>query len=304
MVPAIPPDACEVALLLADITGSTPLFERIGEAAAVRQIGECLERLKAIAGREGGQFIRSRGDDVLCTFADSCSALRAARAMLASCAAGPLAIHAGGHFGHIIQTSTDLFGDAVNLTARLAGLAKPGELLVSRGFVDRLERGEGSFFRLLDDVTFKGRHAPTEVYSLLEDSRTTTTEIVLGIRSHGRQPLPSVSVTLRYREGAHQCRDQQVLSIGRSPDCDIVIEQLWVSRKHATLAVSHGKVQLEDRSASGTYVTMGNGQELFMHRDIALLTGSGTISPAVRPNDEGAEVLYYQILRGEQEIPN
>src|SRR5262249_22733469 len=116
-------DASEVALLLADITGSTPLYEEVGDAAALGQIGESLERLRSIVTEEGGTFLRSKGDDVLCLFADPCSALRAARRMLSQQSTGSLAIHAGVHFGPVIHAHDDIFGDAVNLTARLAAIA-------------------------------------------------------------------------------------------------------------------------------------------------------------------------------------
>ena len=78
----------EVAILLADVTGSTPLYEAIGDAAAARQIVACRDGLQSIITRRGGTFIQSRGDDVLCTFAEPSSALRAAREMLAQSSAG------------------------------------------------------------------------------------------------------------------------------------------------------------------------------------------------------------------------
>jgi adenylate cyclase len=292
----MPSGSSEVALLLADIAGSTPLFEQIGDAAAVQQIGECLDRLKSIAGREGGTFIRSRGDDVLCTFTDPGSALRAAREMLSGQSAGPLSVHAGLHFGPVIETHDDLFGDAVNLTARLAALAQPGEMLVSRGFIDRLSERESRSFRLLDQLVFKGRDAPAEVYSLIEDDGTTHTEIMLARKSGSRALASELIATLRYGEDSRRCRDGEIVLIGRSPDCNLVMAQPWISRMHAILTVRRGKVHLEDRSSSGTYVTMGRGQEFFMHRESALLTGSGIISPTMRASEAGAEILHYEIM--------
>jgi adenylate cyclase len=292
----MPQNPLEVAVLLADISGSTPLYERLGDAAAVLQIGECLDRLRSIADREGGTFIRSRGDDVLCTFTDPAGALRAARDMVFGRSFGPLAVHAGGHFGQVIQAHDDLFGDAVNLTARLAALAQPGELLVSRGFIDWLPEKESRSFRLLDNLAFKGRDAPAEVYSLLRDDGSTHTEIVVSRTVGGQSIASQPIVTLRYKEGSRQCRDREILSIGRSPDCDVVIAQPWISRMHATVVVRRGKVHLEDRSSSGTYVTIGSGQEIFMHRESALLTGSGIISPTMRAAEGGAEILRYEII--------
>lgn len=293
----MPGSSDEVTILLADITGSTPLYENAGDAAAARQVADCLDCMKTIAKQEGGAFIRSRGDDILCTFAIPASALKAARLMLFQLSAGPLAIHAGMHFGRTIQTRDDLFGDAVNLTARLAACAKPGELLASRSFLDRLAEPDIRSFRALDHMIFKGRNVATEVYSFLAEAGAASTEMVASHGSGNQHAGRDMMVMLRYQADSWQYRDRDIISIGRSPDCDLVIGQPWISRKHAVLTVRRGKVQLDDQSSSGTYVTMRDGEETFLHRETALLTGAGNISPARRPTDAGAEVIHYEIIR-------
>jgi adenylate cyclase len=291
-----------VALLLADITGSTPLYERVGDAAALGRINECLDRLRSIVAEEGGTFLRSRGDDMLCYFREPGAALRAAHRMQSREWTGPLAIHAGVHFGPVIHAQDDIFGDAVNLTARLAATAKPGEVLVSQAFVDQLSESDTRNLQVLDSMTFKGKSAATRVYSLLEADADPRTEMAFGegaghTRSRQRTGVADVTVTLRYGGRTLHCKDRASLSIGRATDCDVVIAQLWVSREHATIAVRRGRVQLDDRSSSGTYVSMHDGSELFMRRESAFLTGSGTISPAMRPTDARAELIHYEVVR-------
>jgi hypothetical protein len=215
---------------------------------------------------------------------------------------GCLAIHAGVHFGAVIRTSNDIFGDAVNLTARLAATAKPGEVLVSQAFVDQLPESDTCNLRILDSITFKGKSAATRVYSLLEADADPRTEMALGpdsgqTRLRERRPVADVTVTLRYGDLTVHCKDRTSLSIGRATDCDVVIAQLWVSREHATVAVRRGKVQFEDRSTAGTYVSTHDGHELFMRRESMFLTGSGTISPAVRPTDARAALIHYEVVR-------
>jgi class 3 adenylate cyclase len=295
-------DKPEVALLLADITGSTPLYEKVGDAAALGRINDCLRRLRSIVAHEGGMILRSKGDDLLCYFADPCAALRAARQMQSREGTDCLAIHAGVHFGPVIRTSDDIFGDAVNLTARLAAAAKPGEVLVSQAFVDQLSDSDTCNLRILDTITFKGKSAATRVYSLLDADVDARTEMAFGsgaghTRLRQRTGAADVSVTLRYGGRTLHCTERTSLSIGRATDCDVVIAQLWVSREHATIAVRRGQVQLDDRSSSGTYVAMHDGSELFMRRESAFLTGSGTISPAMRPTDARAELIHYEVVR-------
>ncbi len=292
----------DVAILLVDITGSTPLYEAIGDAAAARQIGACLENLQSIIARQRGDFILSRGDDVLCTFADPGAALQAAREILSKAPTGQLAIHGGLHFGPVVRARGDIFGDAVNLTARLAALARPGEILLSRSIVDHLPAAERSSLRLLDHMTFKGKSAPTEIYALVPEDGAGRTEAVFGhgsghTRTRYQRAVPEVSVTLRYADRSRSCGEQASLSIGRADECDVVIGRSWISRQHVLVTVRRGKVQLEDRSSSGTYVSMRDGYEFFMRRETVVLTGSGTISPAVRPTDANAEVIHYEIVR-------
>jgi class 3 adenylate cyclase len=299
----------EVAILLVDITGSTPLYEAIGDAAAERQIGACIEVLRSIIARRQGAFILSRGDDVLCTFDDPNLALRAAREMLSQAPTAQLAIHGGLHVGPVVHARGDIFGDAVNLTARLAALARPGEILISRRFVEGVPAAESPSLRLLDHMTFKGKSAPTEIYSLVPDDGAARTEAVFGhgsghTRTRYLRAVPEVSVTLRYADRAHACKEQESLSIGRADDCDVVIGRSWVSRQHAFVTIRRGKVQLEDRSSSGTYVSMRDGYEFFMRRETVLLTGAGTISPAVRPSDASAEVVHYEVVRSRRAKPH
>ena len=56
------------AVLLADITGSTSLYEKAGDDAAARQIGQCIDWMKDIVVHGHGVFVAAKGDDVLATF--------------------------------------------------------------------------------------------------------------------------------------------------------------------------------------------------------------------------------------------
>ncbi len=290
----------EVAILIADISGSVALYDDVGDTDALRLVGICLDNLRATVKREGGTFIRSKGDDVLAVFADASAALKAARAMLSQQMTGPsLAIHVGASFGHIIPARGDVFGDAVHMTARLASLAKPGEILASDSFVEQLPEADRRWLHPLDNITFKGKNAPTKVYTLLEEDtlvRTVVGNRQASIDAHTHErTVPEVTATLRYADKTFACPERTTLSIGRSAGNDVVIEQPWVSREHARLRVRRGKVQLSDQSSSGTYVSVQPGYEFLLKRETVLLTGSGIICPGVRPATPEAEVIHYEV---------
>ncbi|HEU0223753.1 MAG TPA: adenylate/guanylate cyclase domain-containing protein [Paracoccaceae bacterium] len=290
------PTLSEAALLLVDVTGSTRLYEEVGDSAAFDQIGQFLARLKAIASAEGGSVVLSKGDDLLCAFRSPSAGLRAVRQMLAI-ASGPLAIHAGLHYGAVVHAEGDVFGDAVNLTARLSAIAKPGEALVSRMLLDRLPPEEAALLSRLGNVAFKGKSAQIEVFSLVEEDPAARTE-VMAVPGLARRSFPDATLILHFSGRSQPCREAEVLAIGRATECDLLLGFSWVSRRHALVSVRRGKVQLQDVSSLGTYVTLEGGYELFLRRETVLLTGSGLISPALKPSDARAQTIRYEVLRG------
>jgi adenylate cyclase len=288
----------EVSLLLADISGSTPLYEEIGDSSAFNLVGACLDGLKEVLLAHDGVFISSKGDDVLGTFANASNALKTARAMLLQQADSPLDIHVGIHSGHIINFRGDVYGDTVNMAARLASLAKSGEILASGSFVDQLPSEEKRWFHALESITLKGKSASTRLYTLLEHGETERTRVVsIGISSHSdsQPPQSRKSVTLEYDGAEYRCTERKSLIIGRADECDLVIGKPWISRHHARINPRHGRIEFEDQSSSGTYVVTQDGFEFFLHRDNVLLTGSGIISPAVKPDADEAEIIRYQV---------
>jgi len=290
----------EVAILMADISGSSMLYDEIGDTDALRLVGICLDNMVAIVEREGGTFIRSKGDDVLAIFTDASDALEASRAMLSQQMIGPsLAIHVGATFGHVIRARDDIFGDSVNTAARLSSLAKPGELLVSDSLFERLPKTGQRRLDPLDTITFKGKGTSTRIYTLLEEGtlvRTVVSKNHTPVDTRNeKRATPAVTVTLRYADKTFACPERMTLSIGRSADNDVVIEQPWISREHAKLRVRRGKVQLTDLSSSGSFVSVQPGYEFLLKRETVLLAGSGTISPGLPPSAPEAEVIHFEV---------
>jgi adenylate cyclase len=296
------PQTAHVAILLADISGSTPLYEAAGDARAQRLIGSELLRLQAAIGDADGVCIRQKGDDVLGCFAEPSNAFRAVRAMFARPVDHPLRIHGGLHYGPIVRAGGDIFGEAVNLTARLAGLANADEVLFSKSFVDQLPSREAACLRPLDRIRLKGVSSPIEVYSFVDDDPALQTQVPLGtteIRPAPASWLPAAAVTIVLTHGrdSRRCGESQSMLIGRSDECDIVLSRPWISRKHAMLTVRDGKAVLADRSSAGTYVAIAGGHELLLRRESIVLTANGVISPAMPAGRPEAEPIRFEIIR-------
>ncbi|MDX8436596.1 FHA domain-containing protein [Mesorhizobium abyssinicae] len=288
------------AVLLADVVGSTPLYERIGDDAALQQVSDCLDTMREIVAQHGGDFIYSKGDDVLSLFESPEMALRAVCQISRQLTKGPLSARIGLHFGAVIRARGAIFGDVVNVTARLSSTANPGEVLISQSFFEGLTAGSRSALRLLDKMAFKGKQELFDVYTLRSDDGTLSPQIASRgtIIERRAVPPPQINLLIGYGDQSRSCRNNEFVTFGRSPECNIVIQWPWVSRHHATFTISNGKARLIERSSSGTFVSMGPDHEVFVRREDILLFGSGVISPGRRSSPGDTEVLHYEIVSG------
>ena len=99
----------KLAILFADVAGSTKLYETLGDAEALATIGRCLAVMKAVCDEHGGRIVKTIGDEAMAVFPLPANAAYAAIAMqtqisaMKTSAGAPLAIHIGFHFGPVID---------------------------------------------------------------------------------------------------------------------------------------------------------------------------------------------------------
>ena len=286
----------ECCVLLADVTGSTALYSSVGDVQALAAISSYIESIKSIIARHNGEFIHSRGDDILSIYLDPTDALAATRDVLKVRSEAGLSLHAGLHFGPVVRTEDDVYGDTVNIAARLSSTANTGEVLISGNFAD-LEHGKfKEELRFINHVEFKGKDEPTAVYAL-RPILVNATKTQIGQQTQFNTKLPvtevGVSVELTLNGKSYLCSDNQSMVLGRADHCDILDPSPWVSREHALLEVKGDKVNLTDRSSGSTYVKFGDGHEVSIVRESIMLTGSGVISLAL--STEAPNVKPYPI---------
>jgi len=106
--------------------------------------------------RHGGKPVKWLGDGVIFHFRDPGPGVRAALEMVDGLAATGLPpAHVGLHVGPVLFQAGDYFGQTVNLTARIADYARPGEVMVSRAAADT-SQGHGIEFGDIGEVELKG----------------------------------------------------------------------------------------------------------------------------------------------------
>ncbi|MCR6643576.1 MAG: adenylate/guanylate cyclase domain-containing protein [Terricaulis sp.] len=116
------------AIVAIDAAGYSRQSE-IDESVAIREISALSERIRAAAAAHGGRVFNTAGDGFMLEFGGAPGALAAAEEIISN---NRVPVRIGVHLGQVTQTpDEDLLGRGVNIAARLQGLAKPGEVLVS-----------------------------------------------------------------------------------------------------------------------------------------------------------------------------
>jgi adenylate cyclase len=144
------------AICFLDISGYTRLTQEMGDDAAAELAATVARLVQRSSVQHGGKTIKWLGDGVMFYFADPAPGVRSALEMAAALpAAGLPQVHVGLHAGPVLFQEGDYFGATVNLSARIADYARPGEVLVSQAVVDASNE-EGIAFVDVGPVELKG----------------------------------------------------------------------------------------------------------------------------------------------------
>lgn len=291
----MPASPATCAVLFVDISGSTRLYETLGDERALARVGGTLEILARVCADCGGRVIKTAGDGAMCSFATADAALRAACLMQEKTApeAGPEAkgygIHIGCHFGPVLESAGDLFGDTVNLAARVAGLAKVGQIITTADTVERLAPGQAARARRLDSVPLKGKRKTVEIFEFLwQDSDELT---AMGTRLELRR---AALLALEYESRTWRFEGPGELTLGRDGTCDIVVGDRKASRLHARIERRRDKFVLVDLSSNGTWVQFaGEAEMVVLRREELMLRASGLIGLGHSPTDGQAAPVKF-----------
>jgi adenylate cyclase len=272
------------AVLFADLSGSTSLYETLGNVAAADTVRAALERLSQGVRDGGGDVIKTLGDGVLAWFPGVDAAAEAAMAIQRRRDGRELPVRVGFHYGEAVHEPSDIFGDAVNVAARLASSAGADEILTSRESVSRLSEPLAARTRAVGVERFRGKAQATQVFQLLWDEDRNITRAV-GEREVFDQVLNemrALRLTFRGRERVVTPR-YMPFTFGRDPKASLSVNSDLVSRSHARLEFNHGKFVLSDHSTNGTYVAPEGGAEVLLRRESMPLAGRGTLGLGGRP---------------------
>jgi len=156
------------AILFADIADSTALTERLGDAAFRAKARDLDAALRTVIREQSGTPIEGKllGDGVLAVFTSARQAIEAALACAKAGAEASLPLHLGLHAGDVIREDDNVYGGAVNIASRIAGLSAAGEVLVSETVRSLARTSAGVSFEDRGEQSLKGVGEPVRVWAV------------------------------------------------------------------------------------------------------------------------------------------
>jgi len=276
----------EVAILFADVVGSTQLYEQLGDAKAREMVGRCLEIMREATETNGGSVIKTMGDEVMATFPTADDAMNAAKRMQEGISSdeslghsgGHVAIRIGCHYGTVVREHRDIFGSAVHTANRMTSQAKAKQIITTLSTVERLSPEWQSTARQIDVATVRGKADEVILFEVLWQPEEATSMLPT-------VPWSSNKKSARPRRLSLRCQGQEVtvgegrksVTLGRADDNDIVVKGNLISRLHARVEATRDRFTLVDESTNGTFVQTSDGEEIFVRRDNTVLSGEGVI---------------------------
>jgi len=289
----------EVAILFADVVGSTQLYDKFGDTKASETVANCLGIMKDATHQYNGTVIKTIGDEVMSTFSTVEEAMGAAVTMQTRITADnreegriPVSIRIGCHFGPVVQEQNDIFGAAVHTANRMTSQAKAKQIIISGGTVEQMNTDLKKQTRQIDVATVRGKLDEVALYEFLWNPEEATS--MLPTIEWENQPRKASRLVLSFRDQAVEVTDQRKSVImGRAEDNDLVIKGNLISRIHAKVEMRRGKFMLVDQSTNGTFVQNVQGEETFIRRDSAELKGEGTIGLGKAEEPGGSLAIHY-----------
>lgn len=154
----------KAAILFADLIGSTAFYERHGDEAGRAEVARAMGAARS-AIEPAGRVIKTLGDGVLAVFDDPAAAFQAAHRLVDGLADARLPARAAIHWGELLVEEADVYGDVVNTTARLNGLASTPCVLLSEAFVQALPDAVRRSCVRVGTFRVKGKADDLEVYA-------------------------------------------------------------------------------------------------------------------------------------------
>jgi len=295
-------ETIKCVVMFADVAGSTAMYQNLGDELARERISKSLDALISISKRHSGNLVKTIGDEILVYFMDADMALIAARAIQETMEddRSPetigVSIRIGMQYGSTILEDNDIFGDTVNVAARIASIAKARQILCTKELAFRIENEELiNRSRPFDRLRVKGRDDPVDIYMFNWEQESDVTNMATA-SSFTNPARHYQAKTLTLTCGKNKIEIPNTTTsfvLGRGTDCELVIQGELISRYHSKLEHRRGKFIISDQSTNGTFIKTRDGLEIFLRREELALYGEGFISLGKKVDHTDIDLIHF-----------
>jgi TolB-like protein/class 3 adenylate cyclase len=165
------------AILVADVAGYSRLMHNDEEATHAKLTALLADSIRPVIAEHGGRIVKNTGDGFLAEFPSAIEAVRAAvrfqtrvkELTISDVEDTRIAFRVGVNIGDVIVEPHDIFGNGVNIAARLESIAEPGGICISSSVYDQVRAKVGVEFADLGEQNFKNIDCPVRAYALVRD---------------------------------------------------------------------------------------------------------------------------------------
>jgi len=290
-----------LAILFADIAKSTHIYESLGDQVAKNLIDASLTLLSDVTAKYQGTVIKTIGDEIMCTFPTADDAVEAAIEMHQTLGDMPFPenpdygspnIYVGIQFGKVIKEGGDVFGDAVNVAARMVARAKQRQIITTEGTIKLLSAEHQSSARCIDSTTVKGKSGVLRIYEVIWEAHDLT------VMATNTPDAPAIKCYLELTFQGQSIKldeNRPSATLGRQMHNDVVVNDIRASRSHARIEYNRGKFTLIDQSSNGTFVLIQGQDSIHLKREETQLLENGVIGLGRDITPEMESAVYFAI---------
>ena len=301
-------------VVFADLTGSTGVFETLGNAKATQAITRLTHWIGQVCEAHSGRVVKMLGDGVLAVFPAGGGAVAAViemqRVHQKRIKTWPVNLHMhlqiGLACGEIVEVNGDCYGDAVNVASRLSDMSGADQIWATDTVIQQLSPKDVRF-RSLGPINLKGKAEARVIYRIEWQSEVATGFLTIagdleqaappGETAPGQIDLSWLDVNASFNASTLP------IHIGRVAEANFVINDPRVSRLHAKIEWRQGAFVLADVSSYGTWVRFtSNGSdapaELALRRQECVLLGAGEVALGAPFSDFTVPTVAFHLSAG------
>ena len=302
----------ELTVVFADLTGSTGVFESLGNAKATQAITRLTQWIGKVCEAHHGHVVKYLGDGVLILFPESHHAVEAVTELQQvhqkRIRKWPeplkMRLQVGIARGEIVEQDGDCYGDAVNVASRLSDLSGPEQILATDTVIKQLPDDSMVRSWSMGAMAIRGRTESCVVHRIEWQaevlSEVFTMPASLTTSPSAQREAQPAFIELSWLDvNAGFSSTELPVFLGRDASAQFVVRDPRVSRKHARIEWRSGKFYLEDISSYGTWVRFADSTTIMaLRRQECVLLLDGEMALGSPFEDFTAPTVAFRFYAG------